>query len=44
METDHLGDPGVDAIIILKWILKKYDTGVWTLFMWLRIETGGGLL
>jgi hypothetical protein len=23
-EDDHLGDPGIDGSIILKWILKKW--------------------
>jgi len=43
-ERDHLGDPGVDGRIILRWIYKKWDVGVWTGSSWLRIGTGGGLL
>jgi hypothetical protein len=27
---DHLGDPGIDVRIILKWIFRKWDAGVWT--------------
>jgi len=25
----HLGDPGVDGRIILRWIFRKWDVGVW---------------
>jgi len=42
-ERDHLADPGVDGRIILRWIIRKWDMGVWTGSSWLRIETGGGL-
>ena len=27
-ERDHLGDPGVDGRIILRWIFRKWDMGV----------------
>ena len=43
-ERDHLGDPGVDGRIILRWIFRKWDVGVWTGSNWLRIGTGGGHL
>jgi hypothetical protein len=39
-----LGDPGVDGRIILRWIFRKWDVGVWTGLSWLRIETAGGQL
>jgi len=43
-ERDHLGDPGVDGRIILRWIFTKRDMGVWTGSRWLRIGTVGGHL
>jgi hypothetical protein len=35
---------GIDERIILKQIFRKYGERMCTEFMWLRIETGGGLL
>ena len=26
-ERDHLGDPGVDGRIMLRWIFRKWDVG-----------------
>jgi hypothetical protein len=43
-ERDHLGDPGIDEKVILKWIIRQWDVGVWTGSIWLRIGTGGGHL
>jgi hypothetical protein len=43
-ERDHWGDPDVDERIILRWIFRKWVVVVWTGFIWLRIETGGGHL
>jgi hypothetical protein len=43
-ERAHWGNPGVDGRIILEWIFRKWDVGVWTGLGWLRIETGGGQL
>jgi len=31
-------------IIIIGWIFRKWDVGVWTGSIWLRIGTGGGNL
>ena len=43
-EIDHLGDPGVDGRIILRWFFRNWDVGVWTGSSWLRTGTGGGHL
>ena len=43
-ERDNLGDPDVDGRIILRWIFRKWDLGVWTGSIWHRIGTGGGHL
>jgi len=29
-ERDHLGDPGIDGRIILRWIIRKQDMWLWT--------------
>jgi hypothetical protein len=39
-----VGDPGVDGKIILRWIFSKWDVGVWTGSIWLKIGTGSGHL
>ena len=38
-ERDHLGNPGVNRKIIIKWIFRKWDVRVWTGSSWLRIGT-----
>ena len=43
-ERDHLGKPGIDGRIILRWVLRKWDVGVWAGSSWLRIGAGGGHL
>ena len=39
-ERDHWGDLGVDGWIILGWISRRWDVGIWTGLGWPRIETG----
>jgi len=41
-EGDQCGDLGVDGWIILGWICRRWDVGIWTGLCWSRIETGGG--
>ena len=43
-EGDQWGDLGVDGWIILGWICRRWDVGIWTGLGWPRIETGGGRL
>jgi len=40
-ERDHWGDLGVDGWIILGWISRRWDVGIWTGLGWPRIGTGG---
>ena len=41
---NHWGDLGVDGWIILGWISRRWDVGIWTGLGSHRIETGGGRL
>ena len=41
---NHWIELGVDGWIILGWISRKCDMGIWTGLGWPRIETGGGHL
>jgi len=38
-EGDHWEDLGVDGWIILGWISRRWDVGIWTGLGWPRIET-----
>jgi hypothetical protein len=37
----HWGDLGVDGWIILGWISRRWDVGMWTGLGWPRTGTGG---
>jgi len=43
-EGGHWGDRGIDGWIILGWLSRRWDVGIWTGLGWPRIETGGGRL
>ena len=43
-EGDHWGDLGVDGWIMLGWISRRWDVGIWTGLGWPRRETSGGRL
>jgi len=36
---NHLKELGVDGRLILRWIFRKLDVGLWTGSSWLRIKT-----
>ena len=44
MEGDHWGDLGGDEWIILGWISRRGDVGIWNGLGWPKIETRGGRL
>ena len=43
-ERDHWGDLGIAGWIILGWISRRWDVGIWTGLSWPRIGTSGGCL
>jgi len=43
-EREKWGDLGLDMWMILGWISRRWDVGIWTGLGWPRIETSGGRL
>jgi hypothetical protein len=43
-ERNSWGDPGVDGMIMIRWIFKKWDVGVMSGLGWLWIGIGCGRL
>ena len=41
---NHWGELGVDEWIILGWISRKWNVGMWTVLGWPRTGAGGGRL
>jgi hypothetical protein len=41
---NHLVDPGLDGRLILRWIFRNWDVGIWIGSSWLMIGRGGGIL
>jgi predicted NUDIX family NTP pyrophosphohydrolase len=41
---DRSEEMGVDGKKISEWTFRKQGGKVWTVFVWFRIETSGGLL
>ena len=41
-ERDHWGNQGVDGMLILRWIFRKWEGVVGTGWSLLKIGTGGG--
>jgi hypothetical protein len=35
-EREHLGDPDIDGMIILRWIFRRWDGAAWTGLIRLR--------
>jgi len=43
-KRNHLLDRGIEGRIIIRWIFRKWDLGMLTALIWLRIGTDGGHL
>ena len=42
--NDLYSSPNIVRVIILGWISRRWDVGIWTGLGWPRIETGAGRL